>query len=109
MAAVGDSVVWSREPEPDDRVPPAARHSGNFTTLTPTTDLTPSPRVTGLISVVLIFTQKVSNEWYIWDDNHWNRNVILMKFSPLAALEIVQMTTLNAASGDNFVKMTFQF
>ena len=31
---------------------------------------------------------------------------ILMKFSSLAALEVVKMTTSSAASGENFVKMT---
>ena len=34
---------------------------------------------------------------------HWNRNVIiLMKFSSLAALEVVQMTTSSAANDENF-------
>ena len=38
---------------------------------------------------------------------HWNGNVfILMKFSSLAALEVVKMTTSSAASDQNFVKMT---
>ena len=38
---------------------------------------------------------------------HWNGNVvILMKFSSLAALEVVKMTTSSAASDENFVKMT---
>ena len=42
---------------------------------------------------------------------HWNENiVILMKFSSLTALEVVKMTSSNAASGENFVKMmTFLF
>ena len=39
--------------------------------------------------------------------NHWNGNVfILMKFSSLAALKVVKMTTSSAASDENFVKMT---
>ena len=39
--------------------------------------------------------------------HHWNGNVfILMKFSSLAALEVVKMTTSSAASDENFVKMT---
>ena len=38
---------------------------------------------------------------------HWNGNVlILMKFSSLAALKVVKMTTYSAASDENFVKMT---
>ena len=37
---------------------------------------------------------------------HWNGNVvILMKFSPLAAPEVVILTTSVAARGENFVKM----
>ena len=38
---------------------------------------------------------------------HWNENVvILMKFSSLAALEVVIWATSGAASVENFVKMT---
>ena len=41
------------------------------------------------------------------DPIHWNGNVfILMKFSSVAAMEVVKMTTSNAASDENFVKMT---
>ena len=41
---------------------------------------------------------------------HWNGNVfILMKFSSLAALEVVKMTTSSAARDENFIKMTFLF
>ena len=41
------------------------------------------------------------------DSVHWNGNVfILMKFSSLAALKVVKMTTSSAASDENFVKMT---
>ena len=41
---------------------------------------------------------------------HWNGNVfILMKFSSLAALKVVKMTTSSAASDENFIKMTFSF
>ena len=37
---------------------------------------------------------------------HWNGNVvILMKFSSLAALEVVILTTSSAASEENFIKM----
>ena len=45
------------------------------------------------------------------ESNHWKENVvILMKFSSLAALEVVKMTTSSAASDENFVKiMTFSF
>ena len=39
--------------------------------------------------------------------HHWNGNVfILMKFSSLAALKVVKMTTSSAANDENFIKMT---
>ena len=38
---------------------------------------------------------------------HWNENVvILVKFSSLATLEVVNMTTSSAVSDENFIKMT---
>ena len=38
---------------------------------------------------------------------HWNEDVaILMKFSSLAALKVVKMTTFSATSDENFIKMT---
>ena len=38
---------------------------------------------------------------------HWNKNVVILtKFSSLAALEIVILTTSSAASDENFIKMT---
>ena len=38
---------------------------------------------------------------------HWNgKGFILMKFSSLAALEVVILTTSSAANDENFVKMT---
>ena len=41
---------------------------------------------------------------------HWNKNVILTKFSSLAALEVVILTTSSAASDEHFIKMkTFPF
>ena len=42
---------------------------------------------------------------------HWNKNVVILtKFSSLAALEVVTLTTSSAASDDNFIKMkTFPF
>ena len=42
---------------------------------------------------------------------HWNKIVvILIKFSSLAALEVVTLTTSSVASDDNFIKMkTFPF
>ena len=44
---------------------------------------------------------------HLWVKCHWNGNVfILMKFSSLAALKVVKMTTSSAASDENFVKMT---
>ena len=40
----------------------------------------------------------------------WSKNVILTKFSSLAALEVVILTTSSAASDGNFIKMkTFPF
>ena len=43
----------------------------------------------------------------IFTKPHWNENVIiLMKFSSLAALEVVILTTFSAASDENFIKMT---
>ena len=44
-------------------------------------------------------------------DTHWNENaVILTKFSSLAALKVVILTTFSAASDENFIKMkTFPF
>ena len=43
------------------------------------------------------------------DHANWHGNVILMKFSSLVAMNIVQMTTFSADSDENFVKMTFPF
>ena len=38
---------------------------------------------------------------------HWNKNVVILtKFSSLATLEVVKMTTSSVASDENFVKMT---
>ena len=43
--------------------------------------------------------------------SHWNENVVILtKFSSLAALEVVILTTFSAASDENFIKMkTFPF
>ena len=42
--------------------------------------------------------------------HHWNGHVILMKFSWLATLDIVVLTTFNAVSEKDFIKMmTFLF
>ena len=42
--------------------------------------------------------------------SHWNENVaILVKFSSLAALEVVILTTCSAASDENLIKTTFSF
>ena len=41
---------------------------------------------------------------------HWNENVILTKFSSLAVLEVVILTTSSAANDENFIRMkTFSF
>ena len=44
-------------------------------------------------------------------DHHWNKNVVILtKFSSLAALEVVILTTSSAASDEHFIKMkTFPF
>ena len=51
--------------------------------------------------------------WRVCGDNalHWNGNVvILMKFSSLAASEVVSLTTYDAISDENFAKtITFPF
>ena len=55
-----------------------------------------------------IFEQKImGNECA----QHWNRNaIILMKFSSLFALKVVEMTTFSATSDENAIKMpTFPF
>ena len=40
------------------------------------------------------------------DSLHWNENIVIsMKFSSLAALEVVILTTSTAASDVNFIKM----
>ena len=51
------------------------------------------------------------NMLFIRSKYHWNGNVvILMKFSSLAALKVVKMTTSSAANDENFIKMmTFSF
>ena len=42
-----------------------------------------------------------------WSQIHWNENVvILMKSSSLAALKVVILTTIGAASDEDFIKMT---
>ena len=42
---------------------------------------------------------------------HWNKNVVILtKFSSLAALDVVILTTSSAASDEHFIKMkTFPF
>ena len=40
---------------------------------------------------------------------HWNGNVILTKCSSLAALEVAKMTTSEAESDENFIKMVLFF
>ena len=46
-----------------------------------------------------------------WRRIHWNENVVILtKFSSLAALEVVILTTFSAANDENFIKMkTFPF
>ena len=46
-----------------------------------------------LISFFLNMLKPIQNGRYVWTQHHWSGNiVILMKFSPLAALEVVKMT-----------------
>ena len=50
--------------------------------------------------------------WESYDmGKHWNKNVVILtKFSSLAALEVVILTTSSAASDEHFIKMkTFPF
>ena len=56
------------------------------------------------------FVRANSNGWMpcdlCWEfDIHWDWNVILTKFSPLAAMKGIILTTSNAASDENFAKM----
>ena len=51
-------------------------------------------------------TLRVATFPFQWASIHWNRNVILMKFSSLIALEVVKTTASNAVSDENFFKMT---
>ena len=44
---------------------------------------------------------------FTWHHLHWNRNVIILtKFSSMAALDVVILTTSSAANDENFIKMT---
>ena len=56
-----------------------------------------------------LYMTTVSYLYYI-KDIHWSENVILMKFSSLAVLEVVILTTSSAANYENFIKIkTFLF
>ena len=61
----------------------------------------------GNVFILMKFSSLAALEVVIF----WNGNVfILMKFSSLAALKVVKMTTSSAASDENFIKMkTFPF
>ena len=52
-----------------------------------------------------------TNHYIYVIDLHWNGNVVILtKFSSVAALEVVILTTFSAASDENFIKMkTFPF
>ena len=52
-----------------------------------------------------------TNTTFTTHRNYWNGNVIILtKFSSLAALKVVILTTFGAASDENFIKMmTFSF
>ena len=44
--------------------------------------------------------------WFLFHQIRWNENVVILtKFSSLAALEVVILTTYSAASDENFMKM----
>ena len=59
------------------------------------------------------FGRSLVDAWCLIDAKplHWNGNVVILtKFSSLAALEVVILTTFSAASDENFIKMkTFPF
>ena len=70
------------------------------------------------VSIFQILTPVILNLFYeawkyictIVSQHHWNRNVILTKFSSLAVLKGVILRTFNTAKDKNFVKMaTFSF
>ena len=66
--------------------------------------------VVSLLTAVILYDLKHPQRCaplYVSLLRHWNENVIiLMKFSSLAALEVVILTTFSAASDENFIKMT---
>ena len=56
------------------------------------------------------WTMCINHRIYCIMYQYWNWNVIiLMKFSSLAVLEVVILTTSSAANDDIFIKMTFLF
>ena len=69
-------------------------------------------------AVFLICSRSTDFTWYFSNKMifflkyvHWNKNVVILtKFSSLAALEVVILTTSSAASDEHFIKMkTFPF
>ena len=72
------------------------------------------------VFVIIIFCDFTSPIWqwkhldiinFIVGNIHWNKNVVILtKFSSLAALKVVILTTSSAASDEHFIKMkTFPF
>ena len=62
--------------------------------------------VTVTVNIILVFQVCLGSD----DLEHWNKVIILTKFSSLAALEVVNLTTSSAAIDENFIKVkTFQF
>ena len=54
-----------------------------------------------IVKCINVHIEKVSCE-----QHYWNGNVVLTKFSSLAALKVTKMTTSSAASDENLIKMT---
>ena len=64
-------------------------------------------RIASPLFQVAFFIWWIINESLSQNIQHWNENVVILtKFSSLAALEVVILTTSNAANDENFIKMT---
>ena len=61
--------------------------------------------------ILMTHSTSFSDTTHCREHLHWNENVVILtKFSSLAALEVVILTTFSAASDENFIKMkTFPF
>ena len=63
------------------------------------------------VTFVPIVTPSMARQSNYMTHKHWTKNVVILtKFSSLAALEVVILTTSSAASDEHFIKMkTFPF